>query len=116
MGIDEETLSEYGNFNLWSREKTAELIERLYGDKENAPAIVGLDILFSDKYDESGDEHLVEAIKSANADIVAGTNIVYRGRTQKDSKGKLFFNKDYIDNVEMPFEELNEVVIPGFTN
>ncbi len=116
VGIDEETLSEYGNFNLWSREKTAELIERLYGDKENAPAIVGLDILFSDKYDESGDEHLVEAIKSANADIVAGTNIVYRGRTQKDSKGKLFFNKDYIDNVEMPFEELNEVVIPGFTN
>lgn len=116
VGIDEETLSEYGNFNLWSREKTAELIERLYADKENAPAIVGLDILFTDKYDETGDEHLVEAVKAANADIVVGTNIVYRGRTQKDSKGTLFYNKDYIDNVEMPFEELNEVVIPGFTN
>jgi CHASE2 domain-containing sensor protein len=29
IGIDEETLAEYGNFNLWSREKLAELLEKL---------------------------------------------------------------------------------------
>ena len=26
VGIDEETISEYGNFTLWSREKLAELV------------------------------------------------------------------------------------------
>ncbi len=116
VGIDEETLSEYGNFNLWSREKTAELIEKLYEDPDNRPAIVGLDFLFTDNYDETNDKRLVDVVAATGADIVAGTNIVYRGRTQKDSKGTLFYNKEYIDNIEMPFEELNEVVVPGFTN
>ena len=41
VGIDEETLSLYGNFTLWSREKVAELIDKLYEDGENAPAVVG---------------------------------------------------------------------------
>ena len=30
IGIDEETLSKYGNLTLWSREKTADLINKLY--------------------------------------------------------------------------------------
>ena len=52
VGIDEETLGEYGNFTLWSREKTAELLELLYSDPENAPAVVGMDLLFTEPYDE----------------------------------------------------------------
>ncbi|MBP5605125.1 MAG: CHASE2 domain-containing protein, partial [Ruminiclostridium sp.] len=35
IGIDEESLAEYGNFNLWSREKVAELLEKLYDNPEN---------------------------------------------------------------------------------
>lgn len=116
VGIDEETLSEYGNFNLWSRQKTAELIDKLYEDPDNCPKTVGLDILFTDNYDDINDNKLVEAVKAAGSNVVAGTNIVYRGRTQKDSDGTLFYNKDYIENVEMPFEELANVVVPGFTN
>ena len=46
ISVDEETLDAYGNFGVWSREKTAELIEMLYADEENAPAIVALDFLF----------------------------------------------------------------------
>lgn len=116
VGVDEETLSEYGNFNLWSREKTAELLEQLYEDKENAPAVVGLDFIFTDVYEEVADKRLADAASKAKGNIVVGTNIVYRGRTEKDSKGTLYFNKDYIDDIEMPFDELNAVSVPGFTN
>lgn len=116
IGVDEETLSEYGNFNLWSREKTAELIEKLYEDKENAPAIVGLDFIFTDYFDEKSDLRLAQAANLADGNVVVGTNIVYRGRTERASDGTLYYNKDYIDNIEMPYEELKEVSIPGFTN
>ena len=52
IGVDEETLAEYGNFNLWSREKSAELLEYLHEDETNCPAVVGLDFMFIDSYDE----------------------------------------------------------------
>ena len=33
IGVDEETLSKYGNFTLWSREKLAERLNLLYEDE-----------------------------------------------------------------------------------
>lgn len=38
--IDEETLSEYGPLSEWSREKSAELIDILYEDKDVSPAVL----------------------------------------------------------------------------
>lgn len=116
VGVDEETLSEYGNFNLWSRDKTAELLEHLYEDQDNLPAVVGLDFIFTDEYDETDDARLANAAAAAQGNIVVGTNIVYRGRIQTDSKGTLYYNKDYINNIEMPYDELDKVSVPGFTN
>ena len=47
IAIDEETLEEYGNFSVWSREKSAELMEVLCADEDNAPIAIGMDILFT---------------------------------------------------------------------
>ena len=114
IGVDEETLSGYGNFTLWSREKLAELLNKLYEDETNAPCVVGLDFILTDHYDDSADTALAEAIKGR--DVVIGTNIVYRGAVETDKNGKKYFNKGHIYNVEMPYEELNEAAETGFTN
>ncbi|MBR6044326.1 MAG: CHASE2 domain-containing protein [Ruminococcus sp.] len=114
IGVDEETLSKYGNFTLWSREKLAELLNRLYEDGENAPCVVGLDFILSDHYSESGDSALAEAAKGR--DVVIGTNIVYRGAVETDENGEKFYNKGHISDVEMPYAELSEVTEKGFTN
>ncbi len=116
VGIDEESLGEYGSFTLWSREKLAELIEKLYEDPQNTPAVMGLDFILSDHFDETADEALVEAAKLCDGNIVIGSNIVYRGNLEKDSNGKLFYNTEHIADVEMPYEELENVTVTGFTN
>lgn len=116
IGIDEETLTEYGNFNLWSREKLARLLDMLYEDPENRPAVVGLDLILADNTDPESDISLAEAAKKAGGNIVVGTNIVYRGRVETSSSGEMYYNTDHIDRIEMPCDELREVVVPGFTN
>lgn len=116
IGIDEETLTEYGNFNLWSREKLAGLLDMLYEDPENRPAVVGLDLILADNTDPESDISLAEAAKKAGGNIVVGTNIVYRGRVETSSSGEMYYNTDHIDRIEMPCDELREVVVPGFTN
>ncbi len=113
VGIDEETLSLYGNFTLWSREKVAELLNRLYEDAGNAPAVVGLDFIFTDHFDETADAALASAVKGRN--VVIGTNVVYRGAVEIDGSGKRFYNTEHIADVEMPFEELEDASA-GFTN
>ena len=113
IGIDEETLSKYGNLTLWSRDKTADLINKLYENEENAPAVVGLDIMFVDHFDEEADAKLVEACKGRN--VVVATNIVNRGELE-EIDGKKFFNKNHIYDIEMPFEELRAVTTSGFSD
>ena len=116
IGIDEETLAEYGNFNLWSREKLAELIEKLYADPENAPAVVGMDLILSESLDDETDRRLAKAAEAAGGNVVVGSNLVYRGRVETGRGGELYYNTEYIDHVEMPYEALRSVVVAGFTN
>ncbi|MBO4863646.1 MAG: CHASE2 domain-containing protein [Eubacterium sp.] len=116
VGVDEETLAEYGNFNLWSREKLAELINQLYSDPANAPAVVGLDFILSESLDKESDGLLAEAVKNSGGRIVTGSNIVYRGRVERGAGEELYYNSEYISDIEMPYDELKENVTVGFTN
>ena len=116
VGIDEETLNEYGNFTVWSRGKLAELIDKLYEDEENAPAVVGLDFILTDKLNEADDAALASAASKEGRDVIVGTNIVYRGQLETDSKGRRFYNTEHVANIEMPYDELNEAAYSGFTN
>ena len=85
IGVDEETLTKYGNFTTWSREKLDELVNKLYEDEENIPCVVGMDFILTNHYKESADIALAEAVKGRN--VVVGTNIVYRGAVETDKNG-----------------------------
>lgn len=115
VSIDEEAVDEYGNFNNWSREKTAELIDHLYADPENSPAVVTVDIMFIDPFKEPDDTNLINAVKNAGNTILA-TNIVYRGVVERDNEGNRYYNEQNIAAVEVPFDELRSVTTSGFSN
>ena len=115
ISVDEETLDAYGNFGVWSREKTAELIEMLYADEENAPAIVALDFLFTGDSDEQKDGMLKNACEGKNH-IITASNVVYRGTTKRSDDGKLYYDIWNIEMVENPYAGLNEVTQSGYTN
>lgn len=116
IGVDEETLKAYGNFTTWSREKTADLIDLLYEDEQNAPAVTGIDFLFVDKTDEAADSHLADAVSKCDGRIVFGSNIVYRGDVVFDTSGKAYYDADHIDDVEVPFDGIADISATGFTN
>lgn len=113
IGVDEETLAEYGNFNLWSREKSAALLEYLYEDTDNAPAVVGMDFMFISDYDRETDARLANAVGD---NTVMGTNLVYRGALEREPSGRLIYNTEHIADIEVPYEELAKAATLGFTN
>ena len=115
IGIDEETLSEYGNFSNWSREKAAELVEYLCEDEETAPALIGFDIMFigDSEVNPEADKRLVEACKKAG-NVVLATNLLYRGTATRNEEGELYYDTFNIETEEMPFEALSNVADSGF--
>lgn len=115
IAVDEETLEEYGNFQVWSREKTAELIETLYAEQENAPALVALDFLFTGNADSETDIRLAEACAQRENMIVA-SNLVYRGVTVQEEDGSIYYDVWNIDMVETPYDSLARAVQTGYTN
>lgn len=114
IGVDEETLDEYGNFNLWSRAKMAELIDYLYSDEENSPIVVGVDCMFIDPIDAQGDHALAQAASKGN--VITASNIVYRGTVVTDENGKKYYDEMHIADIENPYDELMTSSKVGFSN
>lgn len=114
IGVDEKTLTEYGSFSSWSREKSAELVELLCEDEETAPAVIGFDIMFiGEGADPEVDERLADACEEAG-NVVLATNLVFKGMSKIDENGKLYYDTWNIEMEEMPYDELSQVVDSGF--
>lgn len=107
IGIDEETLSEYGPFDQWSRTKIAELINVLNEDPKYAPSVIALDIGYYGHKTPDADDPLVEAARNAGNVVV--TDSVTIGNVP--GKGNV------VGILEEPFEELKEVCLGhGYSN
>lgn len=117
IGIDEETLKAYGKFEDWSREKMAELILLLNDREETAPAVIGLDFLFTGHQSgtEALDVRLAKACEDAG-NVVVATNMVYRTLIGQSEDGTYFYDKWNVDSVELPYAELMDASNQGFAN
>ena len=112
IAIDEKTLEALGQFETWTREPYAELIELLNGS-ECAPKVIGLDVLFVNEKGEE-DQLLVDACKKYS-NIVMASNLVFSTKIEtKDGKSQV--NPLHIDMVETPFGQLTGTVRTGFAN
>lgn len=115
IAIDEKTLSEYGTFASWSREKSAELITLLNGSEENKPAVIGFDIMFIGESDPNTDALLANACEGSD-NIITAVNIVNETALETNGKDELWANKMHIADVELPFEALRSRTHIGFAN
>lgn len=112
IAIDEKTLDSLGQFETWTRETYAKLIEVL-NQEEYSPKAIGLDILIVNEKGEE-DQLLVEACKKYS-NIVMASNLVLSEKIETWG-GKSRVNPLHIEMVEMPFGELAENVPTGFVN
>ena len=87
VAIDERTIQAYGDVSTWSREIPAKLVEILNVDRENAPAIIGFDVMY-----------VMEEKLSLLAD------------------GSLSLDNMHIKLVEYPYASLKEAADYGFAN
>ena len=115
IGVDEETLNEYGNFEQWSREKTAELVELLCEEETSAPAVLALDFMFTGETDEETDAHLAQACENA-CPVVFASHVVYRGTTKQTASGERYYDSWDISMVEEAYDALRENVTHGYAN
>ena len=70
ISIDNDTISEYGEYDDWSRQVLADTVNTL---SENNASIIGLDVDLSGIKDTEGDEALVEACKDAGNVVAIAT-------------------------------------------
>ena len=103
VGIDEETLAEYGPFTEWSRQKTAELVELLTADPASAPAVIALDIGFYGERDAETDARLVQAVRRAGNVVLVSTVTFGDVLTTADGKTE---RQTQIILYEEPFDAL----------
>ena len=115
VSIEDSTLEEYGSFASFSREKTAELITLLNSSEENAPKVIGVDILFSGESKPGADAGLVDAVAASDNVVLASSNI-YRGTTKVRQDGSRYVAGNNIVGINEPYAALNEVTVYGFTN
>lgn len=115
IGVDEETLNAYGNFQQWSREKSAELVELLCVDEASAPAVLAFDFMFTGETNRETDNKLAEVCKNT-CPIVFASNVVYRGITKQSGTGEIYYDSWNINMVEEAYDALRENVQHGYTN
>lgn len=114
IAIDEKTLDRYGTFSNWSRERTAELIEKLSEDPENAPSVIALDLLLVSENNDAADARLVEAARKAG-NVVSAVNLVYRTKNTRVGD-TLVQDINHVELVEYPFDQLKAISEYGFAN
>ena len=112
IAIDEATLAEFGPFSSWVREKSADLINVLYANEENSPAVLAFDVMFIGESDNQVDTILAEAANNAS-NIVFASNLVYQGKTKYKSNGMPYYdswNIAYLFDFSGPkkYDELND--------
>lgn len=102
VGIDDRSLQELGRWP-WPRTVMAQMIETL---SEGRPAVIGIDITFSDRTTPEDDNALVEAVKKAG-NVVIGIKGVF-GRERGEELKAI--------ELEESFKELSEVSVSGHIN
>lgn len=112
--IDEATLAELGPYSNWNRSYFAELLEILNGEEENAPKVIGIDVLFSGTDDSESDAYLAE-VCSRYDNIVLASTITWDSLRYKDEDGQ-YYRMQYVSGEGKPYEALAEVTEYGFTN
>ncbi len=114
IGIDEETLMQYGVWPGWGRARLAELIQALNQEADTAPAVIGLDIGFFGAYEETADRALAEA--AAIMDNVVVTSYASFGKKVVETEEGGFQAQESVVTYEVPYEGLQESVTWGFSN
>lgn len=114
IAIDEKTLQAYGDMKTWNRSIPADLVDKLYEQKEYAPSVTVFDIMYISDVDEETDLRFAESCKKAG-NIITAVNTVYKTQVTKQGDS-LVVDEEHIEMVEYPYAALKEASDYGYAN
>lgn len=112
--IDEKTLEKLGPYSSWDRSYFAKAIELLTADKDKAPKVIGVDVIFTGSNDSEADRALVMAAKNAG-NVVFTSKLEFDGR-MVEAGDKTYKRKAFVKSEIKPFDQLATVSQYGFSN
>ena len=114
VGIDQRALDELGPMP-WPRAYMAEAISVLNADTENAPAVIGVDVLYAGgSADPEGDLALAQAAKQGGNVVVAGA--AQFGNTLVADESSFYIDTQAVLAWDSPYEELAASASVGHIN
>ena len=115
IAIDERTIQEYGDISTWSREIPAQLVEILNADPENAPAVMGFDVMYVTEKEAEADARFAQSCAAAG-NVVTAINVVTEDKLSLQKDGSLSLDNMHVKLVEYPYPSLREAADYGFAN
>ena len=115
IAIDEQTIQAYGDISTWSREIPARLVEVLNAEEENAPAVIGFDVMYVSQKDAEGDGRFAGACASGG-NVITAVNVVTEEKLTLREDGLLCLDNLHVKMVEYPYHPLKEAATYGFAN
>ncbi|MBQ6787020.1 MAG: CHASE2 domain-containing protein [Lachnospiraceae bacterium] len=100
IAIDEKTVMKYGEYDTWSRQISADFVNKLNA-QENKPVIIGIDLPYTKEKDTSGDNAFVEACRDGQ-NVCIGVKQNMEEKQDKEAK--------------LPYESLLDVVQVGISD
>lgn len=113
--IDDRTMNVLGDYSSWNRDVYAELLEKICVSDNCHPAVVAMDVLFSDVKEEESDQRFVDACTRYN-NVVVASAYVFKNEITSDPDGNPVINSMAVEETVEPFSALKEVTSQGFVN
>lgn len=114
LAIDDRTLQEYGPMSQWSREISSRVVKTL-NQEETKPAVITFDIMYIESTQEEVDAEFAKTCKEAG-NVVTAFNLQFKEQPKMDEKGKITFDRYYVEEADLPFAELEEAADYGYAN
>ncbi len=115
IGIDDRTLKQYGSINTWSRNIPAKLVSILNEVPDEAPAVIGFDVIYSESAQRGADDNFARVCQEAG-NVVCAMSFSFKEQPEKGEDGRIVYNPYHVDYVIEPYENLKDAVMLGFAN
>ncbi len=114
VGMDEKALELYDTMP-WPRNIITTAIEQLSEDPEKAPAVIGIDTLYTTESTPEEDAAFIAAVSSAG-NVITASNITFGNELVTHEDGSFYMDDYSVLLVEEPFPALKDVSVSGHLN
>ena len=115
IGIDDDSLEELGAYNTWDRGNMAAALSELAQDKDNLPAVVAIDTLYTGTTSAKQDDSLVSAVAGLPK-VITATAGVFGSQYIQNDDGKTDLAEHRVITYNEPYEALKNVSVQGHIN